>query len=171
MKKALIIFSSVLGAALLCAGVWFFLTTARQNAAAEAAHDAVLQEYAQLEQNAADTALTVTENGSEIGRYSLEALGVQRGTENAVAAAFSATDLMDAEAFSELPFRNKQNWDALPHRAGSAFLWIWTASTPPLLWPLWTAFRASLRRMLTPILTAPASRFRTPFPVRCSKRT
>ena len=118
MKKALIIFSSVLGAALLCAGVWFFLTTARQNAAAEAAHDAVLQEYAQLEQNAADTALTVTENGSEIGRYSLEALGVQRGTENAVAAAFSATDLMDAEAFSELPFRNKQNWDALPHPRG-----------------------------------------------------
>ena len=114
MKKALIIFSSVLGAALLCAGVWFFLTTARQNAAAEAAHDAVLQEYAQLEQSAADTALTVTENGSEIGRYSLEALGVQRGTENAVTAAFSATDLMDAEAFSELPFRNKQNWDALP---------------------------------------------------------
>lgn len=100
MKKALIIFSSVLGAALLCAGVWFFLTTARQNAAAEAAHDAVLQEYAQLEQSAADTALTVTENGSEIGRYSLEALGVQRGTENAVTAAFSATDLMDAEAFS-----------------------------------------------------------------------
>lgn len=118
MKKALIIFSSVLGAALLCAGVWFFLTTARQNAAAEAAHDAVLQEYAQLEQSAADTALTVTENGSEIGRYSLEALGVQRGTENAVAAAFSATDLMDAEAFSELPFRNKQNWDALPHPRG-----------------------------------------------------
>ena len=25
---------------------------------------------------------------------------------------------MDAEAFSELPFRNKQNWDALPHPRG-----------------------------------------------------
>ena len=61
MKKALIIFSSVLGAALLCAGVWFFLTTARQNAAAEAAHDAVLQEYAQLEQSAADHAAAMEE--------------------------------------------------------------------------------------------------------------
>ena len=133
MKKALIIFSSVLGAALLCAGVWFFLTTARQNAAAEAAHDAVLQEYAQLEQSAADTALTVTENGSEIGRYSLEALGVQRGTENAVTAAFSATDLMDAEAFRSFPSATSRTGTRFPTRAGSAFLWIWMALTPPLL--------------------------------------
>ena len=70
MKRVWIAVISVLAAALIGVGAWFFLSESRQQAQIEAEHDAVFTEYERLLRSAEGSTLSVFEGGKEIGTSS-----------------------------------------------------------------------------------------------------
>ena len=90
------------------AGVWYWLSS---NAAqAELAHRAVYAQYEAMTAAVDQVTLTVTEDGSPVGEYDLQALGLHDDLMNKVAAQFSETDRMPDEQFAALGTREKLDW-------------------------------------------------------------
>ena len=90
------------------AGVWYWLSS---NAAqAELAHRAVYAQYEAMTAAVDQVTLTVTEDGSPVGEYDLQALGLYDDLTGKVAAQFSETDRMPDEQFAALGTREKLDW-------------------------------------------------------------
>ena len=90
------------------AGVWYWLSS---NAAqAELAHRAVYAQYEAMTAAVDQVTLTVTEDGSPVGEYDLQALGLRDDLTGKVAAQFSETDRMPDEQFAALGTREKLDW-------------------------------------------------------------
>lgn len=90
------------------AGVWYWLLS---NAAqAELAHRAVYAQYEAMTAAVDQVTLTVTEDGSPVGEYDLQALGLYDDLTGKVAAQFSETDRMPDEQFAALGTREKLDW-------------------------------------------------------------
>lgn len=90
------------------AGVWYWLSS---NAAqAELAHRAVYAQYEAMTAAVDQVTLTVTEDGSPVGEYDLQALGLRDDLMNKVAAQFSETDRMTDVQFAALTIKEKQDW-------------------------------------------------------------
>ena len=90
------------------AGVWYWLSS---NAAqAELAHRAVYAQYEAMTAAVDHVTLTVTEDGSPVGEYDLQALGLYDDLTGKVAAQFSETDRMPDEQFAALGTREKLDW-------------------------------------------------------------
>ena len=90
------------------AGVWYWLSS---NAAqAEQSHRAVYAQYEAMTAAVDQVTLTVTEDGSPVGEYDLQALGLYDDLTGKVAAQFSETDRMPDEQFAALGTREKLDW-------------------------------------------------------------
>lgn len=79
---------------------------------AETAQQAVHRQYEQLNRQAEESRLIVTENGVQIGEYTLSELGLQEKLTEAIAAQFSDTDRM--ADFAALEAQQKLDWHAVP---------------------------------------------------------
>ena len=75
----------------------------------------VYGQYAALLDSAGKSTLTVTEDGAEVGTYTLETLGLLTSVQNGLTSRFSETDRMPPEAFSALRIREKLDWDRETH--------------------------------------------------------
>ena len=111
MKKnralwVIIIVIVVLAAA--AAGGWYWLST--KAARAEQAHSTVYAQYASMTAAVDSVTLTVTEDGSPVGEYDLQALGLRDDLMNKVTALFPETDRMTDEQFAALTITEKQDW-------------------------------------------------------------
>ena len=118
MKKhralwVIIIVIVVLAAA--AAGGWYWLST--KAARAEQAHSTVYTQYTSMTAAVDSVTLTVTEDGSPVGEYDLQKLGLRDDLMNKVTAQFSETDRMTAEQFAALGIREKLNWAKNAHPA------------------------------------------------------
>ena len=110
MRKTWLAVLSVLGAALIGAGAWFFVSESRQQAQIEAEHDAVLSEYEGLIRSAGGSTITVLEGGDPIGTFTLHELGLLKGTQSAIEQVYSVRDRMSHDAFHALSRADKTAW-------------------------------------------------------------
>ena len=78
------------------AGGWYWLST--KAAEAEQAHSTVYAQYASMTAAVDSVTLTVTEDGSPVGEYDLQKLGLRDDLMNKVTAQFSETDRMPRSA-------------------------------------------------------------------------
>lgn len=100
----IIIVIVVLAAA--AAGGWYWLSS---NAAqAELAHRAVYAQYEAMTAAVDQVTLTVTEDGSPVGEYDLQALGLYDDLTGKVAAQFSETDRMTDVQFAALTIKESR---------------------------------------------------------------
>ena len=90
------------------AGGWYWLSS--EAAQAEQAHSAIYAQFAAMTAAVDRVTLTVTEDGSPVGAYDLQTLGLRDGLMNKVAAQFSEADRMTDEQFAALGIREKLNW-------------------------------------------------------------
>jgi hypothetical protein len=111
MKKhralwVIIIVIVVLAAA--AAGVWFWLQSRLDET--QQAHQAVYAKYQTMTAAVDQVSLTVTEDGSPIGSYDMQTLGLRDGLLARVSAQFSALDRMTDEQFAALPLQDRLDW-------------------------------------------------------------
>ena len=114
MKKhralwVIIIVIVVLAAA--AAGVWFWLQSRLDET--QQAHQAVYAKYQTMTAAVDQVSLTVTEDGSPIGSYDMQTLGLRDGLLARVSAQFSALDRMTDEQFAALPLKDRLDWAKL----------------------------------------------------------
>ena len=114
MKKhralwVIIIVIVVLAAA--AAGVWFWLQSRLDET--QQAHQAVYAKYQTMTAAVDQVSLTVTEDGSPIGSYDMQTLGLRDGLLARVSAQFSALDRMTDEQFAALPLQDRLDWAKL----------------------------------------------------------
>ena len=114
MKKTYII-CIILVLLVLAAGAGTFVLTNNAVSDAEAAHTAVYNDYVQMQNNAAASSLTVTEQGIVVGTYTMEELGVMAQTGKAVEACYGETDRMEPKVFSNLTIKEKLDWNKQDH--------------------------------------------------------
>ena len=124
MKKhralwVIIIVIVVLAAA--AAGVWFWLQSRLDET--QQAHQTVYAEYQAMTAAADQVTLTVTEDGSAIGSYDMQALGLRDDLLQKVNAQFSELDRMPDAQFAALPLKDRLDWAKLgPQAGGGPFL-------------------------------------------------
>ena len=111
MKKhralwVIIIVIVVLAAA--AAGVWFWLQSRLDET--QQAHQAVYAEYQAMTAAADQLSLTVTEDGSPIGSYDMQALGLRDGLLVRISSQFSELDRMPDAQFAALPLEDRLGW-------------------------------------------------------------
>ena len=111
MKKhralwVIIIVIVVLAAA--AAGVWFWLQSRLDET--QQAHQTVYAKYQTMTAAVDQVSLTVTEDGSPIGSYDMQTLGLRDGLLARVSAQFSALDRMTDEQFAALPLQDRLDW-------------------------------------------------------------
>ena len=111
MKKhralwVIIIVIVVLAAA--AAGVWFWLQSRLDET--QQAHQTVYAEYQAMTAAADQVTLTVTEDGSAIGSYDMQALGLRDDLLQKVNAQFSELDRMPDAQFAALPLQDRLDW-------------------------------------------------------------
>lgn len=104
-----IILIVVLVLAAAAAGVWYYFHSNAQQT--DAAHEQVYAQYQAMLTAVDETVLTVTENGSAIGAYDLQTLGLREALVNAVTAQFSAVDRMSPQEYAALPMQDKLDWE------------------------------------------------------------
>lgn len=78
------------------------------------AHDAVYADYSAAISAVENTTLTVTENGSAVGVYSLAGLSVRDATLAAASAPYSAIDRMDPDAFARCSIKTRLEYLRAP---------------------------------------------------------
>ena len=111
MKKhralwVIIIVIVVLAAA--AAGVWFWLQS--QLDEMQQAHQAVYAKYQTMTAAVDQVSLTVTEDGSPIGSYDMQALGLRDGLLVRISSQFSELDRMPDAQFAALPLEDRLDW-------------------------------------------------------------
>lgn len=79
-----------------------------------AAHDAVYADYSAAISAVENTTLTVTENGSAVGTYTLADLSVRDATLAAASAPYSAVDRMDPDAFARCSIKTRLEYLRAP---------------------------------------------------------
>ena len=136
MKKhralwVIIIVIVVLAAA--AAGGWYWLST--KAAQAEQAHRAVYAQYEAMTAAVDQVTLTVTEDGSPVGEYDLQALGLYDDLTGKVAAQFSETDRMTDVQFATLTIKEKQDWAKTPIPRLIPAPSAWSNLTRQQFWP------------------------------------
>ena len=114
MKKhrarwVIIIVIVVLAAA--AAGGWFWLQSRLDET--QQAHQTVYAEYQAMTAAADQVTLTVTEDGSAIGSYDMQALGLRDDLLQKVNAQFSELDRMPDAQFAALPLKDRLDWAKL----------------------------------------------------------
>ena len=120
MKRRVILFS-LLAALILAAAGGAYAVHCRRQAERDAAvrqavsaHSAVEAQLTQWQRQADQSRLVVTENGRQIGVYSLEELGLSQDAQAAIRAQFTDVDLLDAAGFAALPDEQKLAWCSAP---------------------------------------------------------
>ena len=111
MKKhralwGIIIVIAVLAAA--TAGVWFWLQSRLDET--QQAYQAVYAEYQAMTAAADQLTLTVTEDGSPIGSYDMQTLGLRDGLLARITSQFSEVDRLSDEQFAALPLEDRLGW-------------------------------------------------------------
>ena len=111
MKKhralwVVIIVILVLAAA--AAGVWFWLQSRLDET--QQAHQTVYAEYQAMTAAVDQATLTVTEDGSPIGDYDMQTLGLRDGLLVRVTSQFSEIDRLSDEQFAALPLEDRLGW-------------------------------------------------------------
>ena len=114
MKKhralwVIIIVIVVLAAA--AAGVWFWLQSRLDET--QQAHQTVYAEYQAMTAAADQVTLTVTEDGSAIGSYDMQTLGLRDGLLARISSQFSELDRMPDAQFAALPLKERLDWAKL----------------------------------------------------------
>ena len=114
MKKhralwVIIIVIVVLAAA--AAGVWFWLQSRLDET--QQAHQAVYAKYQTMTAAVDQVSLTVTEDGSPIGSYDMQELGLRDDLLQKVNAQFSELDRMPDAQFAALPLKDRLDWAKL----------------------------------------------------------
>ena len=114
MKKhralwVIIIVIVVLAAA--AAGVWFWLQSRLDET--QQAHQTVYAEYQAMTAAADQVTLTVTEDGSAIGSYDMQTLGLRDGLLERISSQFSELDRMPDAQFAALPLKERLDWAKL----------------------------------------------------------
>ncbi len=114
MKKhralwVIIIVIVVLAAA--AAGVWFWLQSRLDET--QQAHQTVYAEYQAMTAAADQVTLTVTEDGSAIGSYDMQTLGLRDDLLQKVNEQFSELDRMPDAQFAALPLKERLDWAKL----------------------------------------------------------
>ena len=114
MKKhralwVIIIVIVVLAAA--AAGVWFWLQSRLDET--QQAHQAVYAKYQAMTAAADQVTLTVTEDGSAIGSYDMQTLGLRDGLLARISSQFSELDRMPDAQFAALPLKERLDWAKL----------------------------------------------------------
>ena len=82
---------------------------------AEQTQQALYEQYQAMLKNAAQTTLTVTENGETTGTYTLSQMGLLEATEQAIAAGFTADERMDPAVFAQKSMADKLQWRSQAH--------------------------------------------------------
>ena len=118
MKKhralwVIIIVILVLAAA--AAGVWFWFSS--RASGTEAEHQTVYDRYTAMTAAVDTLRLNVTEDGSAIGSYDMQTLGLRDDLLQKVNAQFSALDRLPAEQYAALSMQEKLAWGKLDHAA------------------------------------------------------
>ena len=119
MKKGLIIALCVLLVLGAGAGYGYYRVYGAA-AEAEQTQKALYEQYQAMLENAEQTALRVTENGQEIGTYTLEDLGLLDATKQAVTAAFTTDERMTPEVFAQKSMTDKIEWRSQGHNQPGA---------------------------------------------------
>ena len=121
MKKRILI---ILLAALVVAGGGYAVSRQqliKRAAGAEAAHDAVLNEYRTLVKNAENSTVTITEGAQTIGSFTLSELGVLDATVQDITASYSEEDRMDSASFGAMAPKEKLAWARNEHPERKAY--------------------------------------------------
>ena len=118
MKKhralwVIIIVILVLAAA--AAGVWFWFSS--RASGTEAEHQTVYDRYTAMTAAVDTLRLNVTEDGSVIGSYDMQTLGLRDDLLQKVNAQFSELDRLPAEQYAALSMQEKLAWGKLDHAA------------------------------------------------------
>ena len=119
MKKGLIIALCVLLVLGAGAGYGYYRVYGAA-AEAEQTQKGLYEQYQAMLENAEQTALRVTENGQEIGTYTLEDLGLLDATKQAVTAAFTADERMTPEVFAQKSMTDRIEWRSQGHNQPGA---------------------------------------------------
>lgn len=90
-------------------GVWYYFSSSAQQT--DTAHEQVYTQYQSMLAAVDETVLTVTENGSAIGAYNLQALGLREALVASVNAQFSTIDRMTPEQYAALSIQEKLDWE------------------------------------------------------------
>lgn len=115
MKKRFLLPCILVCVVLIGAAVWYCSALHQQSSRAESLHTQVLQEYEQLRANLEASLLTVYEDGTQIGIYSLSDLGLLESAIAELDAQYSDTDRMRSDAFSALSHAEKRTWMEQTH--------------------------------------------------------
>ena len=116
MKKALKIVIPLVSALAVAAGsAGYYVKTRVDNV--QAAQSRTNAQYRSLAEQASGCTLTVTENGEQIGTYTLEDLGVLADAQEKAAAQCQPLDAMSAEEFSALPVKQQLAYNEQDHPA------------------------------------------------------
>ena len=100
------------------AGVWYWFTS--RAAQAEQTHHDVYTQFTSMTAAVDQLTLTVTEDGSPIGTYDMQTLGLRDDLIAKAAAQFSETDRLNDEQFAALGIREKLDWAKQLHTAPAA---------------------------------------------------
>ena len=113
-KRVAVVLTVLLAVILLAAGagmLWLRHTVGE----AETAQRAGYARYQTLLRQLERSTFTVTENGAEVGSYSLAQLGMFENTRAEAAARMPWQDRMEPEDFASLPLRDKLDWGVQTH--------------------------------------------------------
>ena len=114
MKKALKIAIPVVSALLVAGGgAGYYVKTQVDNAQVQQAQ--TYAQYRTLSEQAEACTFTVTENGEEIGTYTLQDLGVLEAAQQKAAAQFQSADALSEAEFSALPLQTKLAYTGRSH--------------------------------------------------------
>ena len=110
MKKRSKILLIVLAALLIFAGAGAFVLL-KLDARAKETHTALANELSARETWLEETKVRLTENGAEIGTYTLPELGLAENAEKTLAAGLSQLDLLPEAEFEALGLFDRLNWN------------------------------------------------------------
>lgn len=117
MRKVLVILLALL---VLAGGAMIVMNfrNSQDIVAIQKTHDAVLKDYQTLLNNAANSTVSITENGEKLGSYTLEELGILSDTQESITGRFSVDDRTKPEIFRAKGYEEKLAWSALAHPSG-----------------------------------------------------
>lgn len=105
LKITAIVLGSVVVLAALAVGAALFISNLALRTQAE-----IYETYAAMQENIEKLTVTVTENGQEVGSYSLEALGVRKSTARALDARYDGYGRMRPEVFAQISMPRRLQW-------------------------------------------------------------
>ena len=142
MKKSVRILLIVLAVVLVLGGAGAFVLL-RLDHQAKQAHEQLASALEARESWLQDTRVRLTENGVEIGSYSLEDLGLAQNVRAALTSGLSQTDLLPENEFEALGIDDRLSWRAdSAAQVHDAARRCWWRIARPSVWTRWCRTRA-----------------------------